>query len=246
MIKFHTLGTSHGAAEVGRSCSVNILEVDGQYYVFDCGGNIETKMKDLSMPMGNVKAVFISHMHEDHVGSLSAIAKHFMFYLRAGERVRILMPEKEGIAAFRAWLLALHLGEENLASLLFEEIAEGEIYRDEAVTVRAIRTKHLAGGAFPSYAFIMEAEGKRILYTGDLAYDFSDYPTLIENERYDLVVSELVHFDPEANLADLKRTNTKKLVFTHMSLRKAQAMREIADTFPFPVSVAEEDSFISL
>ena len=122
MIKFHTLGTSHGAAEYGRSCSVNILEVNGRYYVFDCGGNIETKMKDLDMPMSNIKAVFISHMHEDHAGSLSAIGKHFTVYNSSEEKVKIMMPEAEGIRALRAWMLALHLNEQKLERLEFEEI----------------------------------------------------------------------------------------------------------------------------
>ena len=244
MIKFHTLGTSHGAAEYGRSCSVNILEVNGRYYVFDCGGNIETKMKDLDMPMSNIKAVFISHMHEDHAGSLSAIGKHFTVYNSSEEKVKIMMPEAEGIRALRAWMLALHLNEQKLERLEFEEIYEAEIYRDEFVAVSAIATRHIKSGRFPSYAFVVEAEGKKILYTGDLASDFSDYPKVLYTEDFDLVVSELVHFNPEANLGDIKRTRTKKLVFTHISLEKAQTIREVAHTFPFEVTVAEEnDSF---
>ena len=42
-------------------------------------------------------------------------------------------------------------------------IKEGEIYRDEHVTVTAIRTKHVSGGAYPSYAFMVEGEGKTFL-----------------------------------------------------------------------------------
>ena len=155
--KFHTLGTSHGAAEYGRSCSVNILEVNGRYYVFDCGGNIETKMKDLDMPMSSIKAVFISHMHEDHAGSLSAIGKHFTVYNSSEEKVKIMMPEAEGIRALRAWMLALHLNEQKLERLEFEEIYEAEIYRDEFVAVSAIATRHIKSGRFPSYAFVVES-----------------------------------------------------------------------------------------
>lgn len=246
MIKFHTLGTSHGAAEYGRSCSVNILEVNGRYYVFDCGGNIETKMKDLKMPMVNIKAVFISHMHEDHAGSLSAVGKHFAVYIGTDERVKILMPEKEGIEALRAWMLALHLDSAKMKSLEFEDICEGEIYRDKFVTVSAIATRHIEYGKFPSYAFVIEAEGKKILYTGDLACDFSDYPKVLYNEDFDLVVSELVHFKLESNLEDIKRTRTKKLVFTHISLKKAQTIREIRNAFSFDVAVAEENQSFTL
>jgi len=246
MITFHTLGTSHGAAEYGRSCSVNVLDVNGHYYVFDCGGNIETKMKDLAMPMANVRAVFISHMHEDHVGSLSAIGKHFTVYIGKEASIRIMMPERAGIEAFRAWMLALHTNAEKMKRLELKEIFEGEIYRDEFVAVSAIATRHIECGRYPSYAFVIEAEGKRILYTGDLAYDFSDYPEVLYTEDFDLVVSELVHFHLEENLEDIKKTRTKKLVFTHINLNKAKSLREIAHTFPFEVTVAEENATFSL
>ena len=59
MVKFYTLGTSHGGVEVGRSCSVNMVSVGEYYYIFDCGGNVETKLKDMGIPFENIRAVFI-------------------------------------------------------------------------------------------------------------------------------------------------------------------------------------------
>ena len=239
-VKFYTLGTSHGATELGRSCSVNLVEVDGSYYVFDCGGNVETKMKDLGMPFENIRAVFISHMHEDHAGSLSAIVKRFSHYIKEERSVKIFMPEEEGIKAFKSWVAALHTTK-NLHRVGYELISAGEIYRDELITVTAIATRHVLGGAFPSYAFMIEAEGKRLLYTGDLAADFSDYPEVLLREDFDLVVSELVHFKLESNLDTIKRTRTKKLVFTHMNLGKAEVIRGIIGEFEFDVCVADDN-----
>lgn len=241
MTVFYTLGTSHGAAEPGRSCSVNLLEVDGAYYIFDCGGNVETKMKDLGLPMAAVRAVFISHMHEDHVGSLSAIAKNFISYVKTGEHVGLYMPEPEGIAAFRAWMLALHEPPDAMECLEFADITAGEIYRDERITVTAIPTKHLRAVGAPSFAFDIRTKEKRLLYTGDLSFDFSDYPAVLVCEDFDLVVSELVHFNPEAQLDVLRATRTKALVFTHVNLKKAERIRELAATFPFFVTVAEDN-----
>lgn len=42
-MKLYTLGTSYGATELGRECSSNLLEVNGSYYLFDSGGNVEAK-----------------------------------------------------------------------------------------------------------------------------------------------------------------------------------------------------------
>ena len=240
-VRFYTLGTSHGGAEVGRSCSVNVLEVGDFYYVFDCGGNIETKMKDLDMPTERIRAVFISHMHEDHVGSLSAVIKRFSHYIKEERSVKIYMPEADGIAAFKSWMSALHTTK-NMHRVEYLLIEPREIYRDECVTVTAIATKHMQGGAFPSYAFMIEAEGKKVLYTGDLAPDFSDYPAVLLSGEFDLVVSELVHFNLEDNLDTIKKTRTKKLVFTHMNLKKAEIMRSIAGEFDFEVVVTEDNA----
>lgn len=243
MLKFHTLGTSHGGVEPGRSCSVNLLETDGAYYVFDCGGNIETKMMDLGMPTEKIRAVFISHMHEDHVGSLSAVVKRFSHYIKVERSVRIFMPEAAGIDAFKAWMSALHTSK-NLHRIEYNLVEEGDIYRDEYIAVRAIRTRHVLGGKYPSYAFLIEAEGKTLLYTGDLAPDFSDYPAVLFERDFDLVVSELVHFSLDDNLEDMKKTRTKHLVFTHMGPKKIPPLRDVIGEFPFRVSIASDnDSF---
>ena len=241
-IKFYTLGTSHGGTEEGRSCSVNLVEVDGSYYVFDCGGDIESKMKNLGMPFENIEAVFVSHMHEDHVGSLSALVKRFTHYVKVDKVYPIYLPEKAGIEAFLAWMDALHVTE-NLHRPVYHLIKAGEVYRDEKITVSAIATKHLFGGKFPSYAFIIETKDKRILYTGDLSGSFSDYPDVLFEKDFDLVVSELVHFKlVDENIAKIQKTRTKKLVFTHMNLGKAEIIRSISGEFPFEVVVTEDNS----
>ena len=238
-MKLYTLGTSHGATEVGRACSGNLLVVGEASYLFDCGGGVEGKMTDLGLTIGSIRCVFLSHMHEDHAGNLSAIAKRFAVYIKTGERLKMFFPEEVGIAAFRAWLAALHFGEND--HLEYALVREGEIYSDENITVSAIATRHMSGGRFPSFAYLIEAEGKRMLYTGDLAPDFSDYPEIVFKEEFDLILSELVHFDPERNLDTIAKSRTKRLIFTHISLKKAAYIETVADRFPFPVEVAEDN-----
>lgn len=243
-MKVYTLGTSHGATEPGRSCSGNLLEVNGSFYLFDCGGSVEGKMTDLGLPIKNIRCVFISHMHEDHVGTLSAIAKRFTTYIKTGEQVQIYLPEEQGIRAFIQWLKAMHFPK--LEKLCLKPMAPGVLYADENITVRAISTAHMQGGVFPSYAFAVEAEGKKFLYTGDLAADFHDYPQILFEEEFDAVLCELVHFDPEKNLDTILKTKTKKLLFTHLSPRKISFIRSVEERFPFPVQIAEDNGMFSV
>ncbi len=243
-MKLYTLGTSHGATEVGRACSANLISVGDNYYLFDCGGNTEGKMTDLGLPIERIRAVFVTHMHEDHAGTLSAIAKRFTNYRRDASPVSIFLPEEKGIDAFRIWLSALHI-EINDRVFLFP-VKAGKVYEDENITVTSIATAHMFNGAFPSFAYLIEAEGKKMLYTGDLAGDFHDYPTILFDEDFDAVLCELVHFKVENNLETIAKTRTKKMVFTHLAPRNIPRIRTAEDKIPFPVEIAEDGASYSI
>ena len=237
-MKLYTLGTSHGATEVGRACSVNLLSVGDAYYLFDCGGNAEGKMMDLHLPIDKIRAVFVTHMHEDHAGTLSAIAKRFCGYHREAPPVSFFLPEEEGIAALGHWLSALHI--KNEGRVLMNTVSVGKVYEDEHITVSAIATAHIENGAFPSFAFLIEAEGKKMLYTGDLASDFHDYPSILLEEHFDAVLCELVHFNVARNLDTIAKTKTEKIIFTHLSPYNIPRLRAAEDRLPFPVDIAED------
>ena len=97
MMKIYTLGTSHGRAEKGRGCSGTLIESHDVNYLFDCGGDVEGKMQNLGLSIDGIRSVFISHMHEDHVGSLSSIVKLFTIYIDKGESVQLFIPEENAL-----------------------------------------------------------------------------------------------------------------------------------------------------
>lgn len=239
-MKLYTLGTSHGATEVGRACSCNLIEVNGSYYLFDCGGNVEVKMKNLDMPFQKIRAVFISHMHEDHAGTLTSIVKRFCHYNRTDDKVIIHMPEETGINAFKNWVDALHTNTSE-GKVSYKLVTEGEIYSDENITVNAIRTKHIEFGKFPSYAYVVKTADKNFLYTGDLCGTFEDYPQIVFNEDFDAILCELVHFDIDKNLDTIVKSRTKKIIFTHMRTEKAEYIMGFADKFPFEICTATDE-----
>lgn len=237
-MKLYTLGTSHGATEVGRACSANLLAVGGNYYLFDCGGNTEGKMTDMGLPIDRVRATFITHMHEDHAGTLSSIAKRFSDYHPDAPALPVYLPEQTGIDAFGGWLSALHIAYRD--RVLLRLIHVGRIYEDDHISVTAVRTEHIKKGAFPSFAFLVEAEGKRFLYTGDLSGDFHDYPAVLLEQDFDAVLCELVHFKVERNLGTIAKTKTKRMIFTHLSPRNIPLVRSVEKELPFPIAIAED------
>lgn len=237
-MKIYTLGTSHGSTEPGRACSGTLISVNDALYLFDCGGNVEGRMTDLNLPFGNLRCAFISHMHEDHAGTLTSIYKRFTVYNHTNSKIQMFLPEECGISAFKNWVSALHLPTSD--SVIFNLTSPEEIYADENVRVCAISTAHIQNGKFPSYAYVFEAEGKRILYTGDLNSDFSDYPEAVLREKFDAVISELVHFNPEENLETIAKSQTDRIIFTHIWPEKADTVWSLRDTFPFPIHIAKD------
>lgn len=238
-MKLYTLGTSHGATEKGRACSGNLLEVNGKYYLLDCGANVEGKMTDMGLPIKDIKAVFISHMHEDHVGNLSAIVKRFYHYNRTDDCVTMFLPEQNGIDVFKKWIDALHIDTTD-EKVSYNLVSAGEIYADENVTVTAIPTKHMFGGLFPSYAFMVKTKDKNFIYTGDLWKTFEDYPKIILEEDFDAVLCELVHFNVEKNMDVISKSKTRKIIFTHMSMKNIPLIKSVADKFPYEIYIAED------
>ena len=240
-MKLYTLGTSHGAAEKGRSCSGSLLEVNGSYYLLDCGADIESKLVNMDIDPADIRAVFISHMHADHVGSLVGMTKRIAHqYNVKGNTARVFLPEKDAIAPYIAWLEAMHFWLDNIDRFDMQGVEEGFIYSDENIEVTAIKTKHMSGGKYPSFAYMIEGEGKRFLYTGDLACDFSDYPSVVYETDFDLILSELVHFSVDKNLDAIIKSRTKMMVFTHVGLQKIPQIEAAAPCIPFRTVVAND------
>lgn len=240
-MKYYTLGTSHGGTEKGCSCSANLVEINGDYYLFDCGGDVERIMTDMDLPIGKIRAAFISHLHGDHIVNLPAIAKCFVCgYSGMDTVLRIYFPEEIGLSAFNSWILCMGMSPES-EKLITGVFGEGVVYSDGNVTVTAILTKHMMGTTRPSYAFMLETkDGKRVLYTGDLNCNFLDYPKVVFEKDFDLIVSELVHFNVEKNLDTIIASRTKKLVFTHMTPRNVPIIETVRERFPFDVYIAED------
>lgn len=247
-MKLYTLGTSHGAVEGGRACSANLVEVGGVYYLFDCGAATELRLGEVGINPTDVRAVFISHMHEDHVGGISSIIKRFTAYNPEMKHTAIYLADESAKAALSAWIDTVYpyrwTGERFMTefSTCFElkAVEEGTFYDDGNLKVRAIPTRHSANGRFPSFAFVFEGEGKRVFYTGDLNACFSDFPTELLDTPLDLMLSELVHFNVSTAYPVVSRMQTKRLVFTHYSKRKLGELASANVTFPFQTDIARD------
>jgi len=230
------LGTSHGYTEIGRHCSSIILEIGSYYYLIDAGAPVEYLMKQRNMPPEKLRGIFITHMHADHVNSIAAVIKAFRTFKKDDDTADLFLPEEAAVAPYTDWLCAMHMNMSDNKSPVVNVTHEGIIFDKYGLKVSAIRTRHIEY----SYAYMLEAEGKRVLFTGDLAYgDFRDYPEITRQKDFDLIVSELTHTPHVKNVYDvLNGSRTKLMIFSHVYPDRVRELEEENIKFHFPHIVA--------
>ena len=120
-------------------------------------------------------------------------------------------------------------------------IQPGPFYDDGFLRVSAIPNRHWCyrDEWLPSYCFLMEAEGKKLLCTGDLAADLSDFP-FEAAEHADLVMCEFTHFDPMQHLDVFQKIHPGKLVFNHVARNNEAIFPQFAAHLDYPAVVAHD------
>src|SRR5215813_8608246 len=75
-----TLGTQGGPSpSADRSEPANLLLVDGQPWIVDCGDGAMDRLAAAGFQPDQVHTAFISHLHPDHIGGLlGLIALHWI------------------------------------------------------------------------------------------------------------------------------------------------------------------------
>lgn len=251
-MKIITLGTSHGdpTPERYNAATLYLLPGDGGNYLVDAGAPATASMIRLGLDPGSVRAVFITHMHEDHYGGLSGLIKHQIKY---DHNCRIFLPEAEAIPVFQAFVgLAHRADSRQRISYAAIPAEEGEFYSDGALSVRNVHTGHMqnAGDPFPSFAFVLEAAGRRIVHTGDLRGDFADFPWQ-ECLPGTVCVCELTHYKLEPWIDKLAALPLRQLIFSHIgsfydSPAGQALVSRLADQAPFPCMIAADGQEFNL
>ena len=244
MVKLITLGTSHGDPTLTRFNSALLLQVSGKSYLFEAGAPVNALMIRHGIEFADIKAVFVSHSHEDHIGGLPGLIKSLVKRPVDGQRTDILLPEQLTIDGVMAFMQATHrMWPEEL--LNFKVISPGLIYQDESIKVEALLTAHFAneGKEFPSFAFVVTAGNKRIVFTGDISRKLDDLPVGALSSPA-VCVMECQHYDPQKAGAVLNKLPIEQFIGVHVSNKwdslGEAAFIEALGNPPFPVIIAED------
>ena len=247
-MKITFLGTADGLPRPGHFRASTMIEVSDRLYLIDGGAPIIDLILANGKRPEQLKAFFNTHPHTDHVdGMLSLITLVGWTYPTVAFELHVPDPcvTDAYVAYFETVTGGVKYPHDRLKNVVY---SAGEIYDDGFLKVTAIPTRHCEPR--PSYAFIVEAEGKRVLFSGDLSQFLKkgDFPEIVLNEPFDLFVCEMAHFGEEHIAPYLEKCKARRVMFNHYQPQKESHIESLSkpDRFPFPVSMAHDGESVEI
>ena len=247
-MKITFLGTSHGVPAADRWCSMSMIEAGDGVYCIDAGGPLIDLLLRRNVDLNRVRALFATHMHGDHVNGVLPFADLINWYFRTAQ-TDIYLTEARGIELFRALIEFMESGPLEADRVRLKLMTPDLVYQDENVRVTPLPTRHMAALGRPSYAYLVEAEGKKALFTGDLSGGLKerDFPAYALEHEVDALICEMAHFDVPDILPDLERCRAKQVLFSHVfPLDKLERIAALDGRFGYPIRPVADGDVLEL
>jgi len=227
------LGTASGLPNADRLPSAILVRFAGATVLLDCGESCAHTLKGRGEDFDAIDAVFVSHSHLDHIGGLPTLL-HAMRFERRRRPLALFLPRR-AIRPLRAWLRHLLIDERRFGyRIAWRGISTRTPARIDRVGVTAFRTTHLDAArlrwgprhvdlSFDAYAFLLEAKGRRLAYSGDLGGAADLEPLLAR--PLEVLIAEAAHVDAAQLAGVLAGKAVKRVLITHVA-REARAAGE--------------------
>ena len=222
-MKITVIGSSHGVPEPKRKCTSFLVEVGDKLYFIDMGTSGIDPLVNRGLRPEAVQAVFITHMHGDHTNGLIHFADLISWYY-TGADPEICLPLTEGAEIISQWIaLSCHATRD----LRYKQVEEGTVFDDGVLKVTAVRTQHTKS----AFAYRLEAEGKAVLFTGDLQRPHVDFPAALAKDA-DLIICEGAHFPATEYTPFLEAASPKRVIVNHYAPWNIPHIMELSKALP--------------
>ncbi|MCB0839644.1 MAG: ribonuclease Z [Bacteroidetes bacterium] len=186
-MQINFIGTG-GAFDFQLGNSAALLDFRGHRILIDCGNSTYKQLREARLA-DTIDHILITHLHDDHVGSLSTFLLHSKYFLKASRKANILVPSK----SFLDYLCEfLRFSIPNYKDVVtFTDLSEFE-------GITAVDTYGLHIPEMPSFGYIFEDGEDVYAYSGDLRDPHIIFQTL-EAQNYvnkKVKVFHDLNFDP--------------------------------------------------
>ncbi|MDP3492178.1 MAG: MBL fold metallo-hydrolase [Hyphomonadaceae bacterium] len=244
-IRVTLLGTGTPILNVNRFGMSTLVEANGQKLLFDVGRGASIRLHQRRVALRDVNAVFITHMHSDHITGLPDLYASAPLPTDDGRRATPLdvwgpVGVKDVAAGIELMFsennrIRLTGGEtrEAATKIIPHDVAEGVVYEKDGVKVTAFLVNH--GHVKPAYGYRVDYVGRSVVLSGDTTLapnllkeakgvDLLIHSVAIGSRALEKAEPEYVnHFyeylaNPETAAAVLNETKPRLAVFSHISL----------------------------
>jgi ribonuclease Z len=247
-IKVTLLGTGAPVPSIERFGPSILVEAGGQKLLFDCGRGASQRLWQLKIPLGQVDALFITHLHSDHVVGIPDLWLTGWIPAAYGRRAKpfhVLGPDgtkhmMENLVKAFSWDVNTRTKEDNKidsgALVIPADIKEGFTWEKNGVKVTPFTVRH-AEFIDSALGYRVDYGGRSVILSGDTRYsenlikyakgaDVVIHEVAAANEK-SMQTSPLInqilgfHTSPEDAAKVFEQTKPRLAVYSHIVLLTA-------------------------
>ncbi len=203
--KVTLLGTGSPAPVMKRFGPGTLVQVNGQNLVFDVGRGVTQRLFQSKLKLGDVDAVFLTHLHSDHVVGIPDLwLTGWLRAAYAGREGPFVIYGPTGTTNLMAglekaydWDIQTRIKDQNLpaaaVAVKATEISAGAVYEKDGVKVTAFDVNH-GDMIKPAFGYRIDFGGRSVVISGDTKFE----ENLIKHATgVDLLIHQVAAARPE-------------------------------------------------